>query len=211
MYAQSLQRKAGQKSPNYICGTYHKGRGCGYCSVPQSAILRALAESIRKHVLGGSRKALEDAISCELKRRSESASRSSDSSSVSKQLARLDRQIDQAAERLVRVDDSIASKVEEKLLDLKRQRDELARSLSATPKRRPDLDPKKVAAEAWRLVEVFEKSSPARLRNELSKVLDRVVLEFRPGEKHGRGQSYEFVRASAILGSKELASPGPGR
>ena len=62
MYAQSLARKAGQKFPNYICSTYHKGHGCGCCFVPQGAIFRAVTNLVRDKVLHGSLPALEDAV-----------------------------------------------------------------------------------------------------------------------------------------------------
>jgi hypothetical protein len=74
MYAQSLARKAGQKSPNYICSTYHKARGCGYCYVQQGAILRTVAKVIRERVLAKSTGALEKAVAKEIKRRAERAS-----------------------------------------------------------------------------------------------------------------------------------------
>ncbi len=69
MYGQSLQRKAGQKFPNYICSTYHKGHGCGYCYVQQEAILRTVAKVIKERVLARSMRALECAVATEIKRR----------------------------------------------------------------------------------------------------------------------------------------------
>jgi hypothetical protein len=197
MYAQSLQRKAGQKSPNYICSTYHKGHGCGYCSVQQEAILRTVAKVIRERVLAKSMRALEKAVADEIKRRATQVVRV-DETAARRQIAALDTKIDNATERLVSVHESLVAAVEQKLLDLQRERESLVASLSPKPEA-PTLDPKVVAAKVKDLEQILETGSPAKVRQALSKIISRVVLDFKPSKKSKRGQKFEFVKGTIEL------------
>jgi len=203
MYLQSLQKKGGQRNPNYICSTYHRGQGCGYCSVPQEAILRALADTIRRRILKGSKRSLEKAIREELDRRSSPVT---DQKDVKKQIKRLNQQIAKAEDRLVEVDRSLVSVVERKLLDLQRQRDRLT-DQKPEPETGPRPDPKKVAAEVWRLGDVFAKGSPSEIRTELSQAGIRVDLDFKPGKKHGRGQTFALEKATVTTCTNGGVSP----
>src|SRR5262249_30599074 len=128
MYAQSLQTKMGQRYPNYICSTYHKGRGCGYHVIKQATVLRVVADKIREHLLLGSIEALEKAIAAELSRRRVKIGKS-EQDALRRSLSTLDSKIERATERLVTVDESLVPDVERKLLDLRRQRDSILERL----------------------------------------------------------------------------------
>ncbi len=198
MYAQSLQRKAGQKSPNYICSTYHKGHGCGYCSVQQEAILRTIAKVIRERVLANSMQALEKTVAEEIKRRAAQVV-CVDEAAVQRQIAALDTKIDNATERLVSVHVSLVATVEQKLLDLRREREALVATLVPNQSGASTLDPKEVAAKVKDLEQILETGSPAKVRQALSKIISRVTLDFKPSKKTKRGQKFDFVKGTIEL------------
>jgi DNA invertase Pin-like site-specific DNA recombinase len=207
MYAQSLQRKGGQKNPRYVCSTYHKGRGCGYCVVPQDAVLAAVANAIRQDVLQGSPERLEEVITAAINKQSNHALAELDKRASRKKIAALDKQIEQATDRLISVDSSLVPDVEKRLLALKRDRATLAEGLKRQPPAQPDVDPKEVAQELWRLGDALERSDPAEVRQFLSRIVSRIELEFQPGKRHGRGQKYEFVRGTVKICPKACPPP----
>jgi DNA invertase Pin-like site-specific DNA recombinase len=204
MYGQSLQRRAGQKFPNYICSTYHKGRGCGYCYVQQEAILRTVAKIIRERVLAKSMAALEKAVAKEIKRRTAQVVRV-DEAAIQRQIAALDAKIDNATERLVSVHESLVGTVERKLIDLRREREALVGSLTPQPEA-PTMDPREVAAKVKDLEQILETGSPAKVRLALSKIISRVVLDFKPSKKSKRGQKFDFVKGTIELCTQQWGS-----
>jgi DNA invertase Pin-like site-specific DNA recombinase len=210
MYAQSMQRKAGQKSPNYICGTYKKGHGCGYCSVGQKALLLAVARIIRERVLMGSVEALEAAIAKQLKSRQ--AIVAAVDPSLPKRLRELDRKIENATDRLVSVDPALVPTVEKKLLALQLERSQLIGQQKAArgPTRNAD-DPKRIAAGIWQLDAILAKGSPSKVRAALSRIVASVVLDFKPGKKTGRGQAFDFSKGTIELHTQQCASRARGR
>ena len=88
--------------------------------------------------------------------------------------------------------------VEQKLLDLRRQRDALDVGLTPKPEA-PTLDPKGVAAKVKDLEQILETGSPAKVRQALSKIISRVTLDFKPSKKTKRGQKFEFVKGTIEL------------
>jgi DNA invertase Pin-like site-specific DNA recombinase len=211
MYAQSLQRKAGQKTPQYICSTYHKGRGCGYCVVPQDAVLAAVANAIRQHVLQGSPERLEQLIAIAIKKRTAASSSETEKRALQKKLADLDQRIERATDRLLKVDDLLAPDIEKRILALKREREALANDIRQPRPVPPDYNPKEVAQEVWRLADALERSDPAEVRQFLSRIVSRIELEFEPGKRHGRGQKYDFVRGTVKVCTNAWPSPATCR
>ena len=210
MYAQSLARKAGQKFPNYVCSTYHKGKGCGYCSVQQEGILRTVANIVREHVIQKSMDRLERAVAKEVERRT-ARSQPVDQDAVRRQIAALDKKIENATERLVTVDPSLVASVEQKLLDLHRERDEFSASLVSKRKGPPKVDPKEIAAKVQDLDQILTHGSPAKVRLALSKIISRITLDFTPGTKNKRGQRFEFVRGTVEFCTQQWGSPAKVR
>ena len=198
MYAQSLQRKSGQKSPNYICGRYHKRGECGYCAVPQQGIHTAVANAIRDTVLMGSRERLEAAIADELKK-NQPASADREIAALRKRLAATETKIENAMERLVTVDDSLVQALEQKLLKLQSKRTRTQSQLKAAQRPVEQRDPKQVANRIWQLDRILVDGSPSRVRQAMSEIADRITLNFEKGAKTKRGQSYKFVGGTIDL------------
>ena len=65
------------------------------------------------------------------------------------------------------------------------------------------MDPKAIAAQVWKLDEVLSQGSPAKVRTALAKIVKRLTLNFEPGKKTGRGQSYVFTGGSMELYTKD--------
>jgi len=203
MYSQSLQRKSGQRHPNYLCSTYHKGKGCGYCAVPQGAMLKAVADIIRKKVLRGSIGRLHKAIERELACRYSHDSTAAQKERLQEKIARFDNQIDRAAERLLQVSDSVLPKVEEKLDQLGRERDAAAAELkSIVPPKSPLLDARRIAEQVWQLDDVLRSAPASEARAALSRIVERIDLDFVEGKKTHRGQAFQFAGASMQLCTK---------
>ena len=207
MYAQSLQRKSGQKFPNYVCATYHKARGCGYCVVPQEAILTAVANTIREAVLKGSPERLERAVAAELARREKAADSNDRRQRTERELARLDNQIKRATQRLLIVDDSLVRDLERELLSLKDRQARLAAE-RVKPGDKRELSPKEIAAGVWKLDEILRTASPSKVRNTLSTIVERITLQFEPGRKNKRGQSFRLVEGRIEFCPIEWGHPG---
>jgi hypothetical protein len=210
MYAQSLQRKAGQKFPNYICSTYHKGKGCGYCYVQQDAILRTVANAIREKVIATSMGRLERAVAKEADRRA-AQTHTVDRDAVQRQIAALDQKIENATERLVTVDASLVRPVEQKLLVLHREREALAESVTTAQRPQTKLDAKEVAAKIRQLDDILTNGSPAKVRLALSQVISRITLDFKPSTQSKRGQRFDFEKGTISFCTQQWGSPAIGR
>ncbi|HEY2839554.1 MAG TPA: recombinase family protein [Pirellulales bacterium] len=188
--------------PGYLCAKNHTRGGCGHCKVPQGKALALVASMIRERVLGGSLEALEAAIERQLGRRSQPT----DLQALRQQIAEIDRKLEQGAERLVSVDDSLVPVIERKLLDLKAQRKAIERELQAKPAK-PPRTAREIAADVWRLDEVLRTGSPRKVRHALSQIVKGITLDFVPGAKTGRGQRYDFTGGRMELLPKEGQSP----
>jgi len=161
---------------------------------------------IRDRVLGGSLAALEAAVTRELGRRAQPV----EVDAIKRQMADVDRKIANATDRLVSVDISLVATVEAKLLELQAQRKELAAQLKSKPSK-PASDAKAIAAEVWRLDEILRTSSPGKVRHALSRIVKRITLDFEPGAKTGRGQTYVFTGGTMELSPKDYHQPRPRR
>jgi len=207
MYAQSLHTAGGQKYPNYICSTYHKSQTCGYHVVKQDAILRVVAEKLRQHFLMGSIEGLERAVARELDRRQKQNPSTDDQRRMRQQLDTLDRQIEQATERIVTVDNSLVADVEKKLLELKERRVSLTMQLRPPKQQADKLDARQIASRIWELDKILEKEGPAKVRQALSQIIKRISLEFRFVKRHARGQKFEFAKGTIELCTMSAAYP----
>ena len=191
------------RGPAYLCSTSHTKRGCGHCKVQRQPILEAIARKIRDHVLKHSLDRLTAAVAGRQKRDDDKADRNA----VVREIAALDRQIANATDRLVTVADSIVPLIEQKLVDLQERRAELeARLTSEKPKPR-QTDPAAIVARIHDLDRLLVNGDPAAVRVALSKIIKRVVLDFEPGKRNARGQSYVFTGGSIELYTKGCPSP----
>lgn len=193
MYSQSLQRAAGQKSPNYICGNYMLGKGCGYCHIQQKRIHEIVAGKIRDELLMGSVEALAENI----RQRDSSQGKATDLSSKKRKLSRLDEQIEAASSRLMVVNQRLFVDMERRVLLLRDQRNVLAADISNIAPANNDT-PEAMAQKMWQLSTLLESKDPTFIRSQLSRVVDHFILEFRLGKKSGRGQAYDYVGCKLV-------------
>jgi site-specific DNA recombinase len=194
MYSQSLQRAAGQKNPNYICSSYMLGKGCGYCFVSQKTIHNLVAAKIREDIVGSSFERLKDRIRKMLNEQSSANAGASEKT----RLAKLDRQIDAASQRLLIVNQRLFAQMESKLLEMKEQRDRMAEAIHKTENPRiGTVD--EYAQKLWDLSTIFETSEASFVRARLREFITHIRLDFRIGKKTGRGQSYDFLGCEIVV------------
>ena len=200
----------------YKCSTYHNKGQCGHCAVDQVRTLDVIAAKIRDRVLLGSMDRLEEAIKRESKRREEE-SPVVDKAAIRRRLAALDTKITNATDRLVTVDASLMPDVEAKLIELKHQRADLAAELEMTPPEMPPVDAKAIAEKIWQLDAILKKGSPAATRAALSKIIDRVVLDFEESGSTAKRRCFVFTGGTIELMPKGCSPLGtsccgaPGR
>ena len=164
-----------------------------------------MAKVIRERVLAKSMQAFEKVVAREIRRRAAQVVRV-DEESVRRQITAVDKKIDNATERLVSVHDSLVPAVEQKLLELRRERDGLEASLTPTQPDAPTLDAKQVAAKVKELETILADGSPAKVRQALSKIISRVTLDFRPSKQNKRGQRFDFVKGTIELCTQQWGS-----
>ncbi len=186
----------------YKCSTHQKSGACGHCIVDQKKAMRAVANKIREHVLMSGYDKLLAAVERELDRRATRAP-VANQAGMRRQLAGIEQKIENATDRLVSVAKSLVPAVEAKLVDLQRQRDELAERLHRSPNSTVKRDAKAIADQLWRLDEVLAKGSPATVRNALGKIVEKITLQFREGKSTPKRKRFEFVR-----GEIQFAKPG---
>ncbi len=169
----------------FVCGSYHRDRSCGWCGVNREMIERAVFTKIRQKLLMGSRERLEAAIQKALDRRRPDG----EPRCNKRELAKLDRQIEQATERMLLIDADLLPIAQRKLRELTEQRTRLAGRTATKAPQRPLPSAREIANEAWRLDEIMQEASPAAVRHALERVIDHVALDFeeyRPTPKRTR-------------------------
>lgn len=198
MYSQSLQRQSGQRSPNYICSAYHQARGCGYCVVAQNRIHEALAEAL-KNAISGNAKELRAAIADRLNQRNEAGA----VKELLAQEVRLSTRINEATDRILKVNERLVADLEKKLLDLHNQRDSIRMQIRAAQTSSGRVDVESVIARLQSLSRIFN-DHPAAVRARLKTVVEQIRLDFEQGKRTNRGQS--FVCVGATIEFKSVAT-----
>lgn len=199
MYSQSLNSR--QVTPNYICGRYHKGMGCGYRSVSQPWIHDRVATVIKTQILGESRQELLDRIKLQLANEPPS-----ELQSLQRRLTKLEKQIAEASDRILTINKRLVSGLETRLLAMQDQREQLLSEIGRV-KKGPQFTAEQIAANLWSLGQLFEKEDPAFIRASLKSWFQKIVLIFEPGKKHGRGQAFKCVGGTLFgVSSTEWAS-----
>ena len=105
--------------------------------------MRAVANKIREHVLMSGYDKLLAAVERELDRRATRAP-VANQAGMRRQLAGIEQKIENATDRLVSVAKSLVPAVEAKLVDLQRQRDELAERLHRSPNSPSSVTPRRL-------------------------------------------------------------------
>lgn len=184
----------------YTCSTYLMHGECGCKTIMREKIELAVFQAIREKVLMGSMDRLETAVQRELDRR---AKPKSNSGAAKRELAKLNQQIERAADRLLAVDDDLVPDLQERLKSLKQRRDLLAESIAEEAPRRRPVTAKAIAAKVWELDKIMRDASPTVVRNALQQIVDEIRLDFRFKKKTAKRTSYEFTGATMQLRSPE--------
>lgn len=194
MYSQSLQKKSGQRTPNYICGSYMMGKGCGYCFVGQKRIYKIVMESLRERFCGGSLNALKAKLLAREAERLKERSKLSER----RRLERLEKRLQSATERLLIVDSSLFRELEKQVLAMRDERNSLAAAINAASGD-PAVSTATIAEELWRITSADSAASSATVRSGLRTFVSEIRLEFSTGKKTGRGQSFDFTGGNIIF------------
>lgn len=181
----------------YVCGTYHRGLGCGFCRVMDAEILSAVAQEIRR-IAGDSVPKLVKAIEAESRRDSAGVPRDQ----LRRRLAELDQQIDRAAARILTVPDSALKAVQKKLAEMQAARDEIAEKLAASMPA-TKIDARKIAGHLVALPELIARPgiAPEILRAAVQAYVSRIKVDFRL-VRQGRIRRFYEVSSLEIIYSQ---------
>jgi hypothetical protein len=200
MYAQSLQRKAGQKSPNYICSSYHQGReNCGYCFIPQKRIHHLIGVLIAD-IIGESKASLRDAI----QKRLDSTSRVDVTASLQTSINKLAAKISAATDRILTVSERLVPDLERRVLAMHEERQRLESEMSLARQSTPTITVADVLERLHRLDDLFTLSN-LEIRAELTSAIESITLDFEHGAVSKRGQS--MVCTGIVVIFKTVATP----
>ena len=200
----SLKQRGGQylyRCANYSDGTRRKdGKKCVHCAVKMKDFEQAVYDRVREVILKGSQDRLEKAIAKELKRRQ----RNSDGAAAEavrarKELQKLDGQIAKASERLLLIDDDLFDGAQEQLREMKAKRERLAAATESPSK--PDVSPKEIASELYRLDEICREGAAEAAREALAAIICGIVckFEFDAERSTDKRQRYRFTGAEMVL------------
>lgn len=189
----STRRKGGKVYVyhKYICSTFHAigtVNGCGHHAVDQAAILEFVCRVLREEVLAGGHK---DTLRRLVKDRLEADAKAdpAERKALQAKVADLDRDIETGTKRLLRAPDNIADLLAGELSKLRAQRDRLADDLerltAASGKGKATSLDAKVEA-MWRLANEISRAEPARVREVLRRMVERIDLSFARVPKGGR-------------------------
>lgn len=176
----------------YVCPSYNSGKGpCSYHTIEAPSLDAYVRSLLQKLATAPENKdRVRQAILVELQSRSV---KPQDLGRKRKQLQKLDRQIETAIERYLELDDPALIKVaKSKLNDLQRQRNRLAEELKSLEQAMTPVDLERDVERIMASLEALEKdladAKPARLKELLGQVLDRIELHFDRVQKGKRTQ-----------------------
>jgi len=203
------------KYPRYICSTFTRSganndTGCKHFAIRQEVILEAVLGKLRETLLaGGNMDRLRAALRKELRERA-TTPKKSNLEALRRRHRDLIKQVDRGAERLLTAPESLLDVLTEKLSTMKRERDHVGIERQAVEKATEPVDVEaeveRASGKVWTLVEELKDAEPARMRELLGQLVERVELrfshrqngkrrEFRPtsGRIHFRGESLGFA------------------
>jgi len=199
----------------YVCSTYNQfgnrdrnGVGCYWTSVDQAALLSLLLRKIQESVLvSGNREELERRIRARLETRQHTAPIAVND--VRKQLEKLDREIDRAADRLLKSPDNLVDVLAPKLTAMRNERQRVQEQLNDAKERSQPIDidaeVKAVADHLWSIEQELDSAKPARLRELMRRMVDRIDLQFDKVPK-GKRTSLRLSKGVIRLNSDPMFS-----
>jgi site-specific DNA recombinase len=186
----------GHAGRSYLCGTYHRAgkAACHSNLVSEELLIGGIVRLIRDRycsdaAIGDLRTALRRELAAERKQ----GAKPVDQRRLTKRIETLDRQLDQAAERVLVAPAALADRLTSKLGELQEQRDRLQSELDAA--RRTETAPERLTEETVEaaigalrgLQERLSDADPEALRELVSGLIVQIVLEFehtpQPGGK----------------------------
>ena len=187
----------------YLCGNYHHNREhagkrkCGYCCVKLEDFEGTVFKAIRDKVLRGSRDRLVKAIEVELNRRQP---RTKKQPSNQARIAKLNKQIESATERLLLIDEDLLPTAQAKLREMVDQRDTLVAADTRQERtERRQLDAEQVADLLWELPQRLAQSEPAAARAALQRIVDRIDLDFELDKERSSAKRKRFVCTGGVM------------
>ena len=193
MHGATLMAK-GHKYPKYTCSTYGRSGknnqfGCGCHAAHQELLVEVMVRKLQETVLSGNNlDRLREALHRQIEKRC--AVSSGDTGAMKKQLAALNREIEQAAANFLRAPTEVLDLVGEKLSALKRQRDHLQDALRAAERATTPVDAiaevDAAVGRLWRLGEELATAEPSRRREVFRQFVDRIELRFDKVQKGKR-------------------------
>ncbi len=205
MYGRPSPNGSGDPRYRYECQTWHiKGSSaCHANGMYETPLLDVVVQKLQEHVL--SEEAIEKLLIAYRKRLA--ARRKSvpvDDGRLQKQIAALNKQIDQGAERVFSAPAGIVGTLYAKLDKLRVERDRLQAQLDATGQPENDssaLDDEKVEEAARVLRDMrnaFQDAEPAEVRELLSPLVSKVELHF-DHERHGKLERNPFTHGTIFV------------
>lgn len=181
----SPERKKEYRYRTYLCSGYIRrghASGCGYHSVKEQEVVALLVSKIQHVMLGGGNR---DELERRIRERLQSADQSPGTvERLAKRLAELDRQIDQAADRLLKSPDDLVDVLAPKIAAMKRERSQTADNLAAAAKangsasKNVDREVKAIADGLWKIAADLGSAEPSKLQELFRRMVARVDFWF---------------------------------
>lgn len=197
MYAFKYKNKLG-----YVCSSYHRGIGCGFCRVMDGQIRERVAAVIERRV--------EQFSTAELTREIEAVirERRAKSGGETNRLAVLDKRIRTASERILLVPPGGLEAARKSLVKMQSERDRIA-AVPHLPTTKATVTDAVLLLE--RLPEMLTSGSATDARECFAAVISSIQLEFELTRSSGAKRFFEWRGGSMNLhdGSSEECPPSP--
>jgi DNA invertase Pin-like site-specific DNA recombinase len=200
----------GKRKDQYLCSSYHSRGQCHHNQVDRELLLKVVSEKIKNVVLCGDLDTLTAKIEKHLAKRKSAPK--IDTAAIHRQIAAIDRKLEGAADKLLSVNPSLVPTIEAKMLDLNKERAALEAKLTEEKPAKKPLSAKQIAANLWQLSDTLAKGKPGVVRQALSEIIDRIVIDFAVVTASGRGKGINTRRratgATIFFCSKEDTQSG---
>lgn len=195
----------------YVCATYMKSGhrdkhagGCFYGHVDGELLERSVLDRIQQTVLSDKNLAkIETALRRKLKSRIQ---KQPDPKPLQRKLAKLNADIDKAADRLLRADDDLMDILAPRLRTMRQDRDRVASELKTHDRQNSIADADRIVAESmeWlnEISTVIRQGSPQERRDVLLSIVDTIEVEFEQEQRGSR--TFSKVVGATITYNKRI-------
>ncbi|MDG1896610.1 MAG: zinc ribbon domain-containing protein [Fuerstiella sp.] len=195
----------------YVCATYiksghrdkHAG-GCFYCHVDGEKLERSVLDRIQKTLLSEKNlQKVETALRKKLKARLQ---KQPDTKPLERKLARLNADIDKAADRLLRADDDLMDILSPRLREMRQDRDRVASELNSQKRQNNGADVDRIVSESlsWlnEVNDVIRQGTPQERRDVLLSLVDTITVEFEQEQRGSR--TFSKITGAVIEYNKRI-------